>query len=375
MKHIVIFRTSASFLDVKTYNCQELGLAKALAVKGYQVTLIMGGLKYEHIKYSYCNHVIDIHYLKYKSIHQAMALFEGWKPLLERLHPDVIQIHDLGIYMSYLVSKWAKRHQIRCVLIQGNYETTQKPILKQIELCFNAVVGKRVLSNVNAIGCKTEEASNYVARYCKRKTQLTPIGLDADRFTDCNDGGMFRQKHGLYNKKVLLYIGKLEQRRNPLFLLQMMLEMPEDYVLVLVGDGPQTKDVGAFIKNNNMKNVLLLGKKRQEELPAIYAFADLFLLASNYEIFGMVILESMYFGTPVISTSTAGAKTIIDNGNDGVVIDSLKVSNWIGCVKDICGDKDKLSNMRIAAKRKIQEHLVWDKAADNFVQLYECYDL
>lgn len=374
MKHIVIFRTSASFLDVKTYNCQELGLAKALVSKGYKVTLIMGGLKYEHIKYPYCNHVIDIHYLKYKSIHQAMALFEGWKPLLERLHPDVIQIHDLGIYMSYLVSKWAKRHQIRCVLIQGNYETTQKPILKQMELCFNAVVGRSVLNNVDAIGCKTVDASNYVARYCNKKTQLTPIGLDVDRFADCNEGDRFRQEHGLYNKKVLLYIGKLEQRRNPLFLLQMMLEMPEDYVLVLVGDGPQAKDVESFVKDNNMKNVLILGKKRQEELPAIYAFADLFLLASDYEIYGMVILESMYFGTPVISTSTAGGKTIIENEVDGIVIDNLIAFNWTRCIKYICGNKDKLSNMSIAAKRKIQERLVWDKAADNFVQLYECYD-
>lgn len=43
MKHIVIFRTSGSFLDFNTYNCQELGLAKALVKKGYKLSLILGG--------------------------------------------------------------------------------------------------------------------------------------------------------------------------------------------------------------------------------------------------------------------------------------------------------------------------------------------
>lgn len=374
MKHIVIFRTSGSYLDVKSYNCQELGLSKALVSKGYKVSLIMAGPKTEHVHFAYRSKVIDIYYLKYKSIHQSMALFAGWKTLLKSIQPDVIQIHDLGIVMSYMVSLWAKQNHIRCVLVQGNYETTKKSVFKQLELCFNAVFGRCVLRNVDAIGCKTLDAGNYIARYSDKKTILTPIGLDDDRFAGCKCENDFRKEHKLEEKKVLLYIGRMEQRRNPLFLLQLMESMPDDYELVLIGDGPQMIDVVDYVKNHHLNNVLVLGKKQQEELPAIYAAADLFLLASDYEIYGMVILESMYFGTPVISTSTAGGKTIIENGVDGIVIDGLEDSKWTKYIKDICGNKDKLSNMSIAAKRKIQEHLVWDKAADNFVQLYENCD-
>ena len=374
MKRIVIFRTSGSYLDYNTYNCQELGLSKALVEKKFKVSLVMAGPTSKHIGYEHKGEIVDIYYLTYKSLNQSLCLFNGWKNLLESLKPDVIQVHEFGMFMSYLVSAWAKRKGIRCVLIQGNYNTTLKPGLKQLECLFNMTFGKAVLRNVDAIGCKTLDAENYIARYSDKKTILTPIGLDDDRFAGCKCENDFRKEHKLEEKKVLLYIGRMEQRRNPLFLLQLMESMPDDYELVLIGDGPQMIDVVDFLKNHHLNNVLVLGKKQQEELPAIYAAADMFLLASDYEIYGMVILESMYFGTPVISTSTAGGKTIIENGVDGIVIDGLEDSKWTKYIKDICGNKDKLSNMSIAAKRKIQEHLVWDKAADNFVQLYENYD-
>lgn len=79
MKHIVIFRTSGSYIDYNTYNCQELGLAKALIKKGYKVSLIMGGPESNHIRYGNSSSNLDIYYLKYHSINQSLCIFNGWK--------------------------------------------------------------------------------------------------------------------------------------------------------------------------------------------------------------------------------------------------------------------------------------------------------
>ena len=157
MKHIVIFRTSGSFLDFNTYNCQELGLAKALVKKGYKLSLILGGPTKKHIIYDVEDRHIDIYYLTYSSIKQSICVFHGWKKLLDELKPDVLQVHDLGMSMTYMVSKWARKRNIRCVLIQGTYNTTLKPGLKQLECLFNRTFGKAVIKNVNAIGAKTKE--------------------------------------------------------------------------------------------------------------------------------------------------------------------------------------------------------------------------
>lgn len=368
MRHIVVFRTSGSYIDYNTYNCQELGLAKALVKIGYKVSLIMGGPESNHIK---INSSLNIYYLKYHSINQALCIFKGWKKLLNLLKPDVIQIHEFGMYMSYLVSRWAKNHNIRCVLIQGNYNTTQKPVLKQLENIFNSTFGKNVLENVNAIGCKTDAAERYVNRYSNKKVVITPIGLDESKFNNCALENDFRQQYGLIDKKLMLYIGKMESRRNPLFLLKLMKLLSDDFCLVLVGDGPLFEQIKLIVKNDHINNVIILGKKNQEDLPAIYASADLFLLASSYEIYGMVILESMFFGCPVLSTMTAGAEVLIENNKDGIIIDgNLDADKWINKIHELFTKPEILKNMGKNASYKIKMELIWDRACQNFIEIY-----
>ena len=370
MKHIVIIRTAGSYIDYNTYNCQELGLSKALVRKGYKVSLIMAGPESEQLKYYVDGRTVDVYYLTYKSINQSLCLFDEWKRLLNILNPDVIQVHEFGMYMSYLVSSWAKHKGVRCVLVQGNYNTTQKTGLKQLECLFNSTFGQKVLKNVSGIGCKTKAAAKYVARYCSKPTMLTPVGLDECKFEGCSLESDFRERYGLTNKKILLYVGKMEQRRNPIFLLDLMKTLPHEYALVMIGDGPLLEQVMERVKAEDMQNVLVLGKKKQEELPAIYAASDLFLLASNYEIFGMVIMESMYFGTPVISTSTAGADTLIDSST-GRVIKGLGLDNWKCNVENICSNRQVLNQMKENCKKKIIDKYVWNKASEQFEQLYQ----
>lgn len=371
MKHIVIFRTSGSFIDYNTYNCQELGLAKALVDKGYRVSLIMGGLT-AHFSLKTKKSDVDIYYLPYKSFNQSLCIFSGWKELLNRLKPDVIQIHELGMFMSFLVSKWAKNNDIRCVLIQGNYDTTQKALLKQLECLFNYTFGKYILKNVNAIGCKTNAAERYVKRYSDRQTVITPIGLDESKFDNNAIKSDFRKQYGLIGKKVLLYIGKMESRRNPMFLLDLMKRMSDDFSLILVGDGPLFDRIKYRINNEHINNVLALGKKKQEDLPNLYASSDLFLLASNYEIYGMVLLEAMYFGCPVVSTMTAGAHDLIDSGVDGIIMDGrLNIDRWVDTIRNLFNDKALLMRMRKKASYKVRMHFVWNSTCEEFIKIYD----
>ena len=372
MKHIVIFRTSGTYIDYNTYNCQELGLAKALAAKGLKVSLIMGGLVSSHIKVESKGNGVDVYYLKYKAINQSLCVFHGWKELLERLSPDVIQVHEFGMYMSFLVSQWACREGVRCILIQGSYDTTQKLVLKQLECLFNSSCGTRVLKNVDAIGCKTIAAKRYVRKYCDKHVVLTPVGLDESKFNNRPLPEGIKVKYGLGGKKVLLYIGKMEQRRNPMFLVDVMKLLPKDFCLVMVGDGPLLAQMEKRVHNECIDNVLLLGKKTQDALPSIYSAADLFLLASSYEIYGMVLLESMFFGCPVLSTKTAGAETLIKNGKDGVILGgALDANHWADTIRMLFGTQAKIEVMGKCASNKIKDHFIWSKACENFMELYD----
>ena len=370
-QHIVIFRTGGSYIDYATYNCQEVGLAKALARKGYRVSVVMGGPEAKHTAINYPNGTVDVYYLTYRSIHQSMGIFYGWKELLGELQPDVVQVHDMGILMSWLVARWAKRKGMRCVLVQGNYETTHKPVFKQLESIFNLTFGKSLLKTVDDIGCKTRAAAEYIRHYAPQGTvpSVTPVGLDEERFADDDDCADIRQKYRLPGKKVLLYVGQLEPRRHPLFLLRVMQLLPADYILLIVGDGPLAVNVKDYIAAHKMTNVVLMGKMKQDQLPSVYRAADLFLLPSSYEIFGMVILEAMYFGVPIVSYSTAGANTVIDNAT-GIILKEFDAGLWKERITETCENAAMLQAMKQQCAATIREKYVWDKAAVNFEKLY-----
>ncbi|SDN01973.1 N-acetyl-alpha-D-glucosaminyl L-malate synthase BshA [Psychrobacillus sp. OK028] len=90
--------------------------------------------------------------------------------------------------------------------------------------------------------------------------------------------------------------------------------------LLLVGDGPEKHPVMESIKGTSIENdVLFLGK--QESLSELYAIADLMLLLSEKESFGLVLLEAMACGVPCIGTNVGGIPEVITNGENGYIVE------------------------------------------------------
>lgn len=364
--HLVIIRTSGSLININTYNCQELGLAKALYRKGINVSIILAGKKAEKTAID----GINIYYCKYKAINQQIAWFYNIDSILESLKPSIIQVHDMGLLMSWKVVKWAKRRNIPSFLIQGNYELTKKPLFRQFEYLFNNTFGRYILNHVTGIGYKTPRAMHYLQSYKRREMTHTYIGLDTSKF-DNRERIDWSKQYNLCSQKVLLYIGAIEPRRNPLFLIDLIALLPDDYILLIAGSGPLEEETMHAIQDAKLeKKCRMLGKLRQEELPSLYMISDLFLLPSSYEIYGMVILEAMYFGLPVISSKTAGSEFIIEDFLTGRIIPDLDLNLWKSAILAHFENTEKANEMRQKAHKVIEEKYLWDKASESFMNLY-----
>jgi glycosyltransferase involved in cell wall biosynthesis len=370
MKHLLIVRTSGSFIDINTYNCQELGLAKALTAKKVKVSLVLAGPEYKKESVATEGEQVDVYYLKTKGLNQQLSVFYGLAELIRKLNPSCIQVHDLGLFMTWKTVRIAKSLHIPVVLIQGNYRETQKPILKQFEQLYNCSFGRYVIKKVNRIGCKTKMAAHYVRGIYDCNLQITNIGLDVSRFQGAPDKD-WSSALSSKDKHVLLYVGTLEGRRNPHFLLDILQVLPADYVLALAGNGPLVDELKVRVEDSELKGrCMFLGKLSQTDLPSLYKCADLFLLASNYEIYGMVLLESMYFGVPVVSTLTAGSDTIIESNKDGLIIQRLDANKWAKEIVSICSDSSRLKSLSNAAQNKIMSQFMWNEVADTYLTLY-----
>jgi len=131
------------------------------------------------------------------------------------------------------------------------------------------------------------------------------------------------------NEQLILYVGSLEQRRNPLFIAELASKASPDQHFVMVGEGLCRAEVVAVQKERFLNNLHLIGRLNQQELPALYEQSDVFILPSNYEIYGMVVAESLFFGTPVVSTRTVGPVDIIEGKVQGCLMPNINVNEWL----------------------------------------------
>lgn len=110
-------------------------------------------------------------------------------------------------------------------------------------------------------------------------------------------------------------------------------------------------------------------KIEQKYLSQIYSKSDFFLLPTEYEIFGMVLLEAMYFGNIVFTTRNGGALTLIKNAVNGFILDGLDVSKWANLILSIYENKQLKNSVAVNSTVSIKNY-TWDNLVDLFCKQY-----
>lgn len=158
------------------------------------------------------------------------------------------------------------------------------------------------------------------------QTPLTilPTGLDMRVFA-LGDGAAFRKQHGIPSERpVILYVGRVAFEKNIGFLLDVTQHLRAripDLLLLIAGEGPAEKALHKQTEERGLNdNVRFVGYLRRDgALQGCYKAANVFVFASRTETQGLVLLEAMGCGTPVVSTAVLGTKDIIGAGQGGLV--------------------------------------------------------
>ena len=146
---------------------------------------------------------------------------------------------------------------------------------------------------------------------------VLPTGIPLERFSGGNRQS-FRRKHGILSTRPMaLFVGRVAHEKNIEFLLLstlVALKQRPDLLLVIAGEGPATDDLKKRVKALGLHDsVQFIGYlDRQQELPDCYAAADVFVFASVTETQGLVLLEAMAAGLPVIALSEMGTRDILE---------------------------------------------------------------
>jgi len=152
---------------------------------------------------------------------------------------------------------------------------------------------------------------------------VLPTGIPTARFAAGN-GAAFRYRHGILSTRpVALFVGRVAHEKNIGFLLEALAHAREkcpELLLVIAGEGPAMNDLKAHVKSLGLRDaVQFIGYlDRQRELPDCYAAADVFVFASRTETQGLVLLEAMAAGLPVIALAEMGTIDILAPGRGAI---------------------------------------------------------
>lgn len=372
----LILRVTPNKINMASYNLQEIGLAKALIRKG-----IVCDVAY------YCGKEEDhqqlVEFDEDKSVriqwlHGFGFLREGIYPSLKKYINDY-DIIQVGGYIN-LVSCWLYRHaRDKVVHYQGPYYCADNKADRLKAFIFDHTLLSPWKKKHMIVGTKSLLATEYLQQKGIRNVTTIGVGLDVGKLSgqEGNPAENDFVKNAAEQKKdkYLLYVGVLEPRRNILFLLEVfkkIIEKKPGYKLILIGKGEEQYVQSCFDyidKNQLTTHIIYKERLEQQYLKGLYNIADAFLLPTRYEIFGMVLLEAMYFGLPVFTTYNGGSSVLFD-GENGVIIREMSSDVWRDTIIKVLNDEGLCKAMGEAAAETIATQYTWDALSEKFLQLY-----
>lgn len=173
-------------------------------------------------------------------------------------------------------------------------------------------------------------------------TEVIPTGIPPESFVP-GDRAVFRQKYGIaQDRPTLLFVGRVAHEKNIDFLLKVVDRVRNDIadvLFVIAGEGPARESLAREVTALGLgANVMFLGYlNRQTELNSCYCSADIFIFASRTETQGLVLLEAMAQGVPVVSTAELGTRDVLREGQ-GVWIAREELGDFSRKVVGMLGD-------------------------------------
>lgn len=321
-----------------------------------------------------------------KSTKRLISLIDEYDPdiiHLHNIHDHALDLGDLFYYLQDCRSKivWTFHDCWAYTGYCGHYSLEKCE--KWIEKCGNCPLSRRyswikdksdLLQSRKKIlyGNRKFEIitpSKWLANEVKKSflglNNITVInnGIDLSIFKPVKSE--FRERYSIYDKKIILGVAyQWDKRKGFDVFLQLSKMIGDDFVIVLVGNIPRD--------NTKLPNNVISIKRtsNQNELAAIYAVADVFVNTTREEVFGLVNVEALACGTPVITFNSGGSPECIDT-TCGIVSDNEDVNLLYRNIIDVCDNGRFTSEGCIERASIFESSKMYQRYLDKYIEMIQ----
>jgi len=216
----------------------------------------------------------------------------------------------------------------------------------------------------------SKPARDFVSSYFPDDYDIIPNGIDPERFSPT-----VPPIEELSDDKLnILFVGRLEKRKGLRYLLaaygQVKRELPNTRLIVV---GPRVgvrREYERMVSQAGLEDVLFTGYVSEEELPRYYRTCDVFCTpATGEESFGIVLLEAMAAGKPIVATDIEGFATVMTNGVEGLLVPTADEQALASSLIHLLADESLRQEMGARGRRKAEEYS-WRNIANRLIDYY-----
>ena len=290
----------------------------------------------------------------------------------------------LAIHSHYWLSGWAGS---RLAAATGTPQVVTFHTLSRIKLqsrsgeqepAVRQETEERIIAEADCIVAFSPHERDAMVRLYgadRNRVSLIPCGVDLNRFRPIGRTTA-RRELGLNGHKVMLYVGRIEPLKGADLLLRAAASLESEEGVQVLMVGSDAEGSGELERLHRLSDELHLGdavefvgRVPQERLALYYSAADVCVVPSFYESFGLAALESMACGTPVVASRVGGLSTIVQHGRTGYLKSWRCPEAFAQSLEMIMANEDLRDSMGLAARNRA-ETLSWDQVAGRLLALY-----
>ena len=307
---------------------------------------------------------------------------------------DLVHVHTWYTHLGGILAKL--NYSLPLVLTVHSLEPLRPWKREQLGggYDFSCWVEKTAIEMADAVIAVSESTKADILRHFEvdpSRVHVIHNGIDLEEYRERRDEVVLK-RHGIDPAQpYVLFVGRITRQKGIVHLVRALKHLDPGFQVVLCAGAPDTPEIAAEMKaavteaQRERSGVIWIDKMlSKEEIIALYSGAELFVCPSIYEPFGIINLEAMACGTPVVASAVGGIPEVVLHGETGLLVpvEQMKVAPFepvdaekfardlASAINEMMRDEPRRRKMAEASRRRVEEQFSWSAIAHRVVDLY-----